>query len=58
MNMEMKKFKIDAFMIREIEAPDEETAIRIFLGNMACNAYGEFFKGYDVEAEEIIDEDE
>lgn len=55
--MKMKKFKIDAWMIREIEAPDEETAIRIFLGNMACNAYGEFFKGYDVEAEEIIDED-
>ena len=56
MAMEMKKFKVTAFIVREIEAPDEETAIKIFEGNMACNAYGEFFKGYDVEAEEV-DED-
>lgn len=52
MTMEMKKFKVTAFMVREIEAPDEETAIKIFEGNMACNAYKEFFKGYDIEAEE------
>ena len=52
----MLKFKVTAFMVREIEASDEETAIKIFEGNMACNAYGEFFKRYDVEAEKI-DED-
>ena len=52
MTMEMKKFKVTAFMVREIEAPDEETAVKIFEGNMACNAYKEFFKGYDIEAEE------
>ena len=53
MTMEMKKFKVTAFMVREIEAPDEETAIKIFEGNMAYNAYKEFFKGYDIEAEEV-----
>lgn len=54
--MEMKKFRVAAFITRDIEAPDEETAIKILEGNMACNAYEEFFKGYDIEADEI-DED-
>lgn len=35
----------------------KKTAIKIFEGNMACNTYGEFFKGHEVEAEKV-DEDQ
>lgn len=47
-----KKFIVTVVMVRNIEAPNEETAIRIFENRMNCNAHDEFFDGYDIQIEE------
>ena len=49
--MNEKMFIVTAVMVRNIEAPDEETAKRIFEDIMDADAHDEFFADYDLQVE-------